>query len=389
MSDSFDPESGVRDGFTEVTTQSWWDRIMGGFVAALIGLVLVPVAVFVLYWNEGRAVDAIRALGRGAASVLEVSSAAIDPAGEARLVHLTGLLKPGTPAKDPVFGVSADGLLRLERRVEMFQWKEETSTTSQSNVGGSKTTEKTYNYKKAWSETAINSANFNARNGHQNPSMPVASQIFSGGDIKLGAYRLAPALLERLSGFTALPPTGAAPGGYQPGEGGFYRGQSPADPAVGDIRVRFAAVAAQTVSVAAAQAAGTLVPFVDANGYSIALIEPGDAPAAKLFRDEARSEGVLTWILRGVGFLAMLIGFICMTRPLAMLAAVLPFLETIVGVGGFLVALTLSVPITLLTISLAWIVHRPLIGVGFLVAAILSMVALRYLAPKRPGRAMG
>ena len=84
MSDSFDSDNGVRDGFTEVTTQSWWDRIMGGFVAALIGLILVPVAVFVLYWNEGRAVEAIRALGRGAAAVVEVSATTLDPAAEGR-----------------------------------------------------------------------------------------------------------------------------------------------------------------------------------------------------------------------------------------------------------------------------------------------------------------
>ena len=90
-----------------------------------------------------------------------------------------------------------------------------------------------------------------------------------------------------------------------------------------------------------------------------------------------------------LGVVVCLLCCVCMTRPLTMLAAVLPFLETIVGVGGFLVALTLSVPITLLTIATAWIVHRPLIGLGFLLAAILSMLALRYLAPRRTIRAMG
>ena len=383
MSDSFDSDNGVRDGFTEVTTQSWWDRIMGGFVAALIGLILVPVAVFVLYWNEGRAVEAIRALGRGAAAVVEVSATTLDPAAEGKLVHLSGMLKPGVAAKDPIFGVSGDGVLRLMRRVEMFQWTEEVTTSSQSNVGGSKTTEKTYNYKKTWSENAINSANFNARNGHQNPTMPVASQSFAGGDVRLGVYKVATPLVERLSAFSRLQPTATAPAGYQAAGDGFYRGQSPADPAVGDVRVSFTAVPAQNVSVAAGVSGGTLVPYRDTTGYTIALVAPGDASAANLFRDEAKSEGVLTWILRGVGFLGVLIGFVCMTRPLTMLAAVLPILADIVGIGGFLVALTLSVPITLLTISIAWIVHRPLIGVGLLVAAIAGFALLRWMTPAR------
>jgi len=387
MSDSYDGGGNQTDSFSETSTQSWWDRIMGGFIAALIGLILVPAAVVLLYWNEGRAVEAIRALGRGAAAIIEVSATNLDPAAEGRLVHLTGLLKPGVAARDPVFGVSGDGLVRLARRVEMFQWIEETSTTSQSNVGGSKTTEKTYSYKKAWSESAINSAQFNARTGHQNPSMPVASQRFTGGDVRLGAYKVAPALLEQLSSFAGLQPRTAPPSGYQLVGEGFYRGQNPADPAVGDIRVGFASVPAQTVSVAAAVAGGTLAPYRDATGYTIALLEAGDVSAAQLFRDEAKSESVLTWILRGVGFVLVLIGLVCMTRPLTMLAAVLPLLESVVGVGGFIVALTLSVPITLLTISFAWIVHRPLLGVGLLVAAMGWLVLLRYMRPRRTAQA--
>jgi hypothetical protein len=80
----------------------------------------------------------------------------------------------------------------------------------------------------------------------------------------------------------------------------------------------------------------------------------------------------------------MLIGFICMTRPLTMLFAVLPFLESLVGAGAFLVAITLAVPITLLTISVAWIAHRPLIGGGLLLAAVAAWLLLRQMLPRRP-----
>ena len=126
-----------------------------------------------------------------------------------------------------------------------------------------------------------------------------------------------------------------------------------------------------------------LTAYRDANGYTIALAEPGVVTAAALFHDEKQSEGQLTWILRGVGFVAMLIGFVCMTRPLTMLFAVLPFLELLVGAGAFLVALTLAVPITLVTIAVAWIAHRPLIGGGLLVGAVVALVLLRQLHPRR------
>jgi hypothetical protein len=386
MSDSFDQDSGPStssDSFTETSTEGWGSRLGGSLVAALIGLVLVPAAVVLMYWNEGRAVDAIRALNRGAASVIEVNTAAVDPGSNGKLVHVSGMLAPTTPAKDPDFGVTGDGLVRLSRTVEMYQWEEETSTQSQQNVGGSKTTEKTYSYKRGWSAQPVDSGRFKVPGGHQNPAMPQRSATFDGSVVKVGAWQVDPSVLDKISAFTPLRVQSAPPSGYQASGDGFYHGRDPGQPAVGDLRVSFTVVAAQTVSVAAGQASGVLTAFRDPNGYSIALAEPGLVSAEVLFHDEKASQGTLTWILRGVGFVLVLIGFVCVTRPLTMLFAVLPFLESLVGAGAFLVALTLAVPVTLLTIAVAWIVHRPLIGGLLLVGAIGALFLLRWLHPRR------
>ena len=377
----------MSDQFTEVTTQGWLQRLGGSFVAALIGLILVPVSIGVLYWNEGRAVDAIRALNRGAAAIVEVSATEVDPQANGKLVHVSGMMQPTTPARDPVFGVTGDGLLRLSRTVEMYQWKEESKSQSTQSVGGSKTTETTYTYTHVWSDQPIVSTQFKVRDGHQNPPMQVRSATFNAGEVKLGAYRVDPTLLNKVATFTPLQAQSAPPAGYQTAGDGFYQGQNPGNPAIGDVRVTFAAVPAQTVSVAAAQSGGVLTGYRDANGYTIALAEPGVATAAALFHDERKSAGQLTWILRGAGFVAMLIGFVCFTRPLTMVFAVLPFLESLVGAGAFLVALTLAVPITLVTIAVAWIVHRPLIGGLLLVGAVAAVYLLRKLHPRRPAQA--
>ena len=373
----------MSDRFTEVTTEGWGQRLGGSLVAALISLILVPASIVLLYWNEGRAVDALRALSRGAAAIVEVSATAVDPQGDGKLVHVTGTMQPTTPARDPVFGVAGDGLLRLSRTVEMYQWKEETSSQSQQSAGGSKTTETTYTYQHVWSAQPIASGQFKVPANHQNPPMTLRSATFDGGGVKLGAYGVDPSLLGKVANFAPFPAQSAPPAGYQAAGDGFYRGQNQNDPAVGDLRVSFSAIAAQTISVAAAQAGGVLTAYRDPDGYTIALAEPGVVPAAALFHDEQRSEGQLTWILRGVGFVAMLIGFVCLTRPLTMLFAFLPFLESLVGAGAFLAALTLAVPITLVTIALAWIAHRPLIGGGLLAGAVVALVLLRQLHPRR------
>ena len=386
MSDSFDTSSGTPPGtdtFTETSTEGYGSRLGGSLVAALIGLILVPAAVVLLYWNEGRAVDAIRALSRGEAAIVEVSANAVDPGSNGKLVHVSGTVQPASPAKDPDFGVTGDGLVRLARSVEMYQWQEESSTQSQQNLGGSKTTEKTYSYKRAWSAQPINSSHFKVPGGHQNPPMPHRSATFDGSGVKLGAWQVDPSVLHKVTAFTPLHGLPSPPAGYQVSGDAFYRGPDPGQPAIGDVRVTFTAVPTQTVSVAAAQASGVLTAFRDANGYTIALAEPGVVSAAALFHDEKKSEQTLTWILRGVGFVVMLIGFVCMTRPLTMLFAIVPFLESLVGAGAFLVALMLAIPVTLLTIAIAWIVHRPLIGSLLLIGAVAAWYLLRQLLPRR------
>jgi Transmembrane protein 43 len=377
----------MSDQFTEVTTQGWGSRLGSSVVAALVGLVLVPASIVLLYWNEGRAVDAMRALDRGSAAIVEASPTAVDPQAEGKLVHVSGMMQPSTAARDPVFGVTGEGLLRLSRTVEMYQWKEESSSQSQQSVGGSQTTQTTYTYQKVWSAQPIASAKFKVTDGHQNPPMQQKSATFDGVEVKLGPYRVDPSVLSKVSAFTPLQPHSAPPAGYQAAGEGFYQGQNPGQPAIGDVRVSFTAVAAQTISVAAAQAGGVLTAFRDPNGYAIALAEPGVVSAAALFQDEKKAEATLTWILRAAGFIAMLIGFVCVTRPLTMLFAVLPLVESLVGAGAFLVALTLAVPLTLLTIAIAWIVHRPLIGGGLLLAAVAAWFLLHQMHPRRQAQA--
>jgi hypothetical protein len=376
----------MSDQFREVTTQGWGQRLGGSLMAALFGLLLVPASIILLYWNEGRAVNAATALSSGAASVVEVSPGAVDPHTDGKLVHVTGMMKAATAARDPVFGVTGDGTLRLSRSVEMYQWKEQSSSHSEQSVGGSKTTDTTYTYQHAWSAQPIASAQFKVPGGHENPPMPLQSATFDGGGITLGAYQVDPPVLAKLADYSPLPPATPPPADYKLVGDAFYHGQDANQPAIGDLRVTFSAIPSQTVSVAAAQSGGVLTAYREASGYTIALAEPGVVPAAALFQDAQRAAGRLTWILRGVGFVMMLVGLVCLTSPLTMLFAVLPFLESLVGTGAFLVAFTLAVPLTLLTIGVAWFAHRPLVGGGILVAAVASMILLRKMHPRRVAR---
>ena len=380
----------LNNSITETTTTGWLSRIGSSLVGVLIGMILLPCAIFLLSWNEGRAVTAATGLKRGLSTIVEVSADTVNQQNNSKLVYLNGTVSGATPAVDPWNKLSATGLLRLQRKVEMHQWLERESETTSNNIGGSQTTQKTYTYSLGWTETAVNSAQFKVPAGHQNPAMPLKSQSFDASLVKIGAFTLDKSLVQDLTNFEAVETLTQAPAGYRVQGNLLYKGVNPDQPVLGDVRVTYSAIAAQTYSIAAQQNNSTLTTYQDVkNDYKIALIEPGVVSAQKLFADQASTEKLITWACRVGGFLLLLIGFNLIMGPLAMLVAFLPFLESLVGVGTFLVALGLSIPITLVTIAVAWLASRPLVGGGLLIAAAAAVWAIRNVAVKKKAATAG
>lgn len=378
------------DSITETTTTGWLSRMGSSFVGVLFGIVLLPAAIFLLSWNEGRAVTAATGLKRGLSTIIEISADTVNTQNNSKLVYVNGTMTGATPAVDPWNKLSATGLLRLQRNVEMYQWLEKETETKTNNVGGSQTTQKTYTYSLGWSSNAANSAQFKVPAGHQNPAMPLKSQTFDANPVKIGAFTLDKSLVHDITNFEAVEALSQAPAGYKVQGNMLYKGINADQPTLGDVRVTYSAIAAQTYSIAAQQNNSTLTTYHDAkNDYKIALIEPGMVSAQKLFADQASTEKFITWACRIGGFLLLLIGFCLIMGPLSMLVAFLPFLEGLVGFGTFLVALGLAIPITLVTIALAWIASRPLLGGGILLAAVAATWAIRSVGVKKKAAAAG
>ena len=374
----------LNNSITETTTTGWLSRIGSSLIGVLIGIIFLPAAIFLLSWNEGRAVTAATGLKRGLSTIVEVSADTVNQQNNSKLIYLNGTVSGVTPAVDPWNKLSATGLLRLQRKVEMYQWLEKESETKTNNVGGSQTTQKTYTYSLGWAETAHNSTQFKVPAGHQNPVMSLKSQTFDANPVKIGAFTLDKSLVHDLTNFEAVEALSQAPAGYTVQGNMLYKGANADQPALGDMRVTYSAIAAQTYSIAAQQNNSTLTTYHDTkNDYKIALIEPGVVSAQKLFADQASTEKVITWACRIGGFVMLVIGFSLIMGPLAMLVAFLPFLEGLVGFGTFFVALGLAIPITLITIAVAWIASRPVIGGGILLVAVAATWLIRSLAVKK------
>ncbi len=383
----------MADGFTEVTSEGYFTRIRKSIGGIGVGLVLFVAAFVVLWWNEGRAVKRSRALAEGAANVVHIEAAPVQGDFEGKLVHLTGQAKPVGTVTDPLLGLTFDDAIRIERHVEMYQWVEKEETRSRERVGGSKETRTTYSYSRQWQEGREDSSRFKDPQGHRNP-VPA----LSGGEdrvetVRLGDFRLSPALASRISGARPVAFTPEQKAAIQQAVGAelsrrmhfqgetIYVGDNPQDPNIGDLRVTLRKTPASTVSVVARQVGDTFEEYTTDNG-SLLMLSMGTQSAKQMFDAAKAANAMWTWLLRLGGFLMMLFGIMMVLSPLRIVASFIPLLGSIVGAGLFLVALVVSLPLTLITIAVAWLFYRPILGVGLLVVAVGAAVGLGTLARK-------
>lgn len=364
------------DNFTEITNQSWFSRIGGAFKGIVFGLILIIVAFPVLFKNEGRAVKRYKTLKEGSGSVVSASSDKVDPANEGKLIHVTGMANTDSTLTDPTFGISVNAL-KLNRVVEMYQWKESSSSKSKKKLGGGTETVTEYSYNKTWSDTPIRSSSFKKPSDHQNPSVfPYETTGQTADLITLGAYKLSSSLVGKIQNYVALPidKETSIPEGLKSTiklhDAGFYIGASPTAPQIGDVRIKFQVANPTDVSVLAKQIGDTFETYSTKAGGKIELLQVGTHSADEMIQKEQKSNKTLTIILRVVGFVLMFIGFTLIFKPLSVLADVLPILGSIVSAGTGIISFLLAAILSLITIAIGWIVYRPLLGIILLVVAI-------------------
>ena len=190
---------------TETTVQSWGSRLGSSLKGVLVGFVLVLASIALLFWNEGRTVNRAKALNEGASAVITVDAAKVDPQNDGKLVHVSGEVATADVLEDLKFGVSVNAI-KLVRKVESFQWKQNEQSTTKRGSGGSQETTTTYTYEKVWSPDLINSSAFKEA-GHENPTTrPVESAEFVASNVSLGAFRLSADLISRLGPEKAFVP---------------------------------------------------------------------------------------------------------------------------------------------------------------------------------------
>lgn len=364
-------------------------RAGSSFGGVLIGFVLLPLAVWLLFWNEGRSVKRYQALQEGAGAVVSVPTDRVDAAGEGQLVHLTGDLVVEGVLEDAEFGVSAEGL-RLERRVETFQWVEDVTRERRDRLGGGEETVETFSYRTTWRSGIVDSSRFAVPDGHQNPGSPrFQGATFAASDVRLGVFRLPDFITSGLGGAQDLPVGHLDEASEVVREAGrvangmIYFG-SPEAPEVGDTRVAFRVVPAGPVSVIAARQGDTLASYPTRSGVDLHLVSRGIVSPEEMFAGAHAANRALTWGIRVGGFFLLGFVFSRILAPIGVLAGVLPFLGRIVRAGTTIISFLLGGIVWAVVVAVAWIFYRPVLGIAILVvAAALLVLVIRRISTAR------
>lgn len=367
--------------YRETTSTSWFGRLKQALTGILMGLILVAASLILLFWNEGRAIKTYRALTEGAGSIISLDAAKVDPVHEGKLIHIAGAFTPqGTPT-DADLGVSAEGAVRLLRTVEMYQWKEQSRSETRTKLGGGEETVTTYEYSKDWSGEPIESAKFKVPDGHANPALPIKSTDFAVASGDLGAFSLTG---DQIGGLGEKKPVAlvdadaarikdrvAPTRSARIDQGRVFIGYNLDQPWIGDLRISYEAADLPQLSAAGAQKGNGLADYVTSNGQTIFLTQAGIVSAAQMFADAQTGNTVVTWVLRAVGLMMLLIGFTLILRIFGVAGDVIPVFGDVVRFGTGLIAFLLTALLGSLAIALGWFYYRPLWGLAILAVGIL------------------
>ncbi|XP_070706763.1 transmembrane protein 43 [Pempheris klunzingeri] len=363
----------------------------------VVGVGLFFLSIYVLFTNEGRALQTALSLDEGLSQVVSLGAfSSLDLQNNNHLVHLSAQLHTAQPLYDPNYRVMVPAV-KLRRQVEMYQWVEYRESKDYQEDGETKT-ETTYTYNTEWKSELINSRNFDKEIGHQNPSaMAVESVTVVAPEVKVGPFILSKGLVEQINNFETLSLRDFPAFNLDPflsiDDDYFYHTQHPRRPEVGDVRVRFSFAgltdetsrlgAPQTVSIVAMQRGEQLMPFKTKSGDPLEILYLEELSAEEVFAKEHQYNSMKTWGLRAAGWALMFLSIQLTMRIIYTLVDWVPILRELVAVGLKIFALCVSCSLSLLTIGVAWLYYRPLVAVALGALALLPVFLARSGLPAK------
>lgn len=365
----------------KVRRQSYGQKILNSFAAAILGVIMFLASFAVLFWNEGR-----ENLAKAAGLAEDITdSASLDGVKEGKAVCVRGSLDATGYAADEYL-VSGD-YIYIERTVEMYAYVEKVKTTEKDNFGGSSTIIEEYSYELVWTDSPQKTDTFKGDVNEQPfffdktwynnriDTKPENKRVKASG-LKIGPFSVdndpemsGAKRLELNQGNTKILTLEQAAlyADY------IYMGQNPASPQPGDIRISYKALRSSDKGILFGEAEeGKITKYKTKKGNELFRYF-ADANSKNQAVDILDKEHrVISWILRIVGFLLMFIGLMAMSGPITKFLSVIPVFAKISNFVFGIAAFIISLVLTALTIALSILLHNFLWAM-LIVAAIIAI----------------
>lgn len=389
--------------YTETQHTSYGGRLKNSLGGIGTGFLLFIGATVLLWWNEGRAVKTAKAINETEDVCVEMDNInKQDAQFNGQVVHATGSATTNDSLVDAEFETGAVAV-RLTRSVEYYQYVEEKHEETHDNVGGSQDKKITYTYKETWTDSPVNSGEF------KDPSYQNKNFVFSNVETKesfaenvaFGAYKLNEKQIKSISGDVAQDlkvssskvaawnkacVAVAKSRGIEASDSMVhvngnvvYYGVNPNSPQIGDVKVTFTKVLPGAISIIAKVSGNTFTDYTAKNKNKFSRLEMGTKDAAEMFENSRDENSTLTWILRVLGIVLVIVGLRNLFDIVVSLLKVLPPLATVASLGVGLVCGVVGFVWSLLVIAIAWIFYRPVLAIIILAA----VGALVYFLVKR------
>ena len=367
------------------TSTSYGQRLYGSVKVIGIGIIMFIIGTIILFWNEGNYVKNKTSIKEAQSVVVELDDvSSLNPELNGKLIYGVSKAQTDDILRDELFGVSVNAV-NIWRMVEYYQLVEE-SRTSSNRAGGRSIT---YTYKKDWVGSPINSSDFKDPKYQSANSIiiEIEDEYVAANNVSWGAYQLPSFIIDEIDEDLPIDiqiseqqkaewekklqlATKTSAENIHISDNEVYFGADPSSPAIGDVRVTVTYTPPGVdISLMAQVQDNTFTEFTAKNGIGFWSVENGVVSAAQMFENKVASNLMMTWILRALGMILILIGLKMMFSLLPALLNVLPFLGRIVSAGVGLVCIVFGLVWSFLIIGIAWLFYRPLIAIIFLLIA--------------------
>lgn len=353
-----------------------WAAVRNNFkqtwLTTLLSLVLFTGVTYFLLWAESQTIQSNLLLEELVSSAESIDVHTGDEAEhyEGKIVHIVGPLRILEPISEPDYNIQVQAV-KLRKRVQMYQWIEETTDQDNFLTEPAEESQKTYWYHKDWRDYVVDSSLFYIRPGHHNPtSISIFSETHIAENVKIGWLYLGLDVKRKVNDYYEIwSDSRPERSDIKLHSGFYYHGESALQHEIGDLRVHFTYAGREDDIYTAVGVVerGTLQAYSPTGFPSadpISLLRKGSYSLKQLSELEKRDANIHTWKYRLLGFIQVFASAMTLHPDWVTLLLQCQWISSnLRRCTRVWVNLVLSFSYTLFIISIPWLIQKPLYGV--------------------------